>query len=120
MSKQLILFLDEKLFDIIQNDLLPAEKRSLTSQLGYLLLQNRDDKQLVEIQDYWSRTSKRQRNVRTAVRIPDSEYWKGMEQAVKARMSLRDFCISLLESWANKLVPVKEKSATLKAMRANK
>ncbi|MFY9557378.1 MAG: hypothetical protein WAV20_24840 [Blastocatellia bacterium] len=122
MAKQIILYFDQKTFDKIQNTLLPREKRSLTGQLAYLLLQDRGEKQLLHIKELWKSKSTHERAPRVprAVKIMEDEYWKGSEQAVKARMPLRDFCIALIEDWAKEPASVVEEPVKLKAMGAKK
>jgi hypothetical protein len=115
MAKQVILSFEKSTLKRMQEVFLPAEKRKLTGQLEYLLLQPRDDKKLQQIKKrYEERKPTRTSNDSDdkAVKIGDDEFWKGQQEAAKVRMSFRDFAIALMEDWAE------EKEAKQPALKA--
>jgi hypothetical protein len=99
--KQVILKFDEETKRRILEELLPAEKRKLTGQLEYLLLQERDEKQLQQIAATYENNRDKVRDKKgIAVKVGEAEFWKGQEQAVSLRLSFPDFATALLEHWA--------------------
>lgn len=101
--KQVILFFNEETLTKIKEQLLPAEKRKLTPQLEYLLLQDRDEETIKRISENF-KNSDRERKADVAVKISDEEYWRGQQQAVTARLPFREYAVALLEDWAERSV----------------
>jgi len=101
--KQVILFFNEETLTKIKEQLLPAEKRKLTPQLEYLLLQDRDEETIKRIGKNF-KNSGRERKAGVAVKISDEEYWRGQQQAVTARLPFREYAVALLEDWAERSV----------------
>lgn len=121
MAKQVILNFEQSTLDRMQKVLLAEEKRKLTGQVEYLLLQTRDDKKLQEIKEKFEErklTRASEARADKAVKIGDDEFWKGQQEAAKVRMSFRDFAITLMEIWAEEkeskqpVLKVKTKTAS--------
>jgi hypothetical protein len=115
MAKQVILSFEKSTLETLQEVLLPAEKRKLTGQLEYLLLQPRDEKKLQQIKENFERRKTARTNEDRddkAVKIGDDEFWKGQQEAAKVRMSFRDFAIAIMEDWVEER---EEKQQTVKA-----
>lgn len=99
--KQVMLKFDDGTKRRILEELLPSEKRKLTGQLEYLLLQARDENQLQQIAKTYEKNRNKDRAKKgIAVKIGEAEFWKGQEQAVSLRLSFPDFATALLEHWA--------------------
>jgi hypothetical protein len=101
--RQVILFFNEKTLTKIKEQLLPAEKRKLTPQLEYLLLQDRAEETIKRIGENF-KNSARERKADVAVKISEEEYWRGQQQAVTARLPFREYAVALLEDWAERSV----------------
>lgn len=101
--RQVILFFNEETLTKIKEQLLPAEKRKLTPQLEYLLLQDRDEETIKRIGENFKNSGK-ERKADVAVKISEEEYWRGQHQAVTARLPFREYAVALLEDWAERSV----------------
>jgi len=100
--KQMVLTFSEKDLFRIKEKCTTKEKRSLTAQLRSLLEQIPNDIELLKYFKWKYHTSynkPKKAFVKTAIKLPEDEYWVTVEKASKSYLTPVDFCSFIMVLW---------------------